>query len=227
MLVSHYHDSFVSLSTKVIAADDPSVPSNGHLACDLDEIDKISSKTKNILIYHWRPSPELLEKIVRTALTDVPTYDDVIKNQDVEHIPEIFTHEPTKRIMTELMPAIRKLRDISEAKRFKLTIGVTQEQMCPLFHVDHNYLRLLTTLVGPGTEWLANKDVKRKGLGKGNNSKIVKPESMIQQLLTFQVGFLKGDLFPNNLGNGLVHRSPAVPPGTMGRWFIRMDALIS
>ncbi|MFW7378931.1 MAG: DUF1826 domain-containing protein [Oligoflexus sp.] len=225
MHANYYQDSFTLQSVQRIQADDRRVPSNAYVTQNFAEIDRIQDRDKNILIYHWQPSLDLQSEIANLAMNEVPNFDEVLRDEEIDALPSRFTHLPTVRLLTELKPSIAKLRSICQAKRYRFTLGVVADQMCPLFHVDRIRLRLLMTVIGPGTEWLADRDVNRKGLGKGCNSKIVKAGSLVQQLLPMQIGFLKGELFPYNLGRGIVHRSPAVSPKTSGRWFVRIDAV--
>jgi hypothetical protein len=99
------------------------------------------------------------------------------------------------------------------------TLGRT----CPLFHVDRVSLRMLCTFRGPGTEWLADADVTRKGLGHGDNAKVMGPGAVIYSVPAFHLCVLKGDAYKGNTGRGIVHRSPSVPSNNGGRWYLRVD----
>ena len=88
------------------------------------------------------------------------------------------------------------------------------EAMCPRFHVDRVPCRLVSTYHGPATEWLYNDCVDRSKLGHGNQglpdekSGLISDNNCIQRLTAGDVALLKGELWPNNEGSGLVHRSP-------------------
>ena len=103
-----------------------------------------------------------------------------------------------------------------------MTLKAIDDQMCPLFHVDNLKLRIIVTLKGQGTQWLQDKDVNRKNLGKGGKKPIAKPDSHLQMITEGQVAILKGMKFPGS--KGLVHRSPAVDPSkNESRIFLRLD----
>ncbi|KUJ85036.1 hypothetical protein AVO43_03725 [Microbulbifer sp. ZGT114] len=93
------------------------------------------------------------------------------------------------------------------------------DTMCPKFHVDRVPCRLITTYVGPGTEWLANDCLDRSKLGAGSTglsdaeSGLYPTTQPVQSLAPGDVALLKGELWEGNEGAGLVHRSPAVPAG--------------
>ena len=93
------------------------------------------------------------------------------------------------------------------------------EAMCPRFHVDRVPCRLVSTYHGPATEWLYNDCVDRSKLGHGNQglpdekSGLISDNNCIQSLTPGDVALLKGELWPNNEGSGLVHRSPNASNG--------------
>lgn len=106
-----------------------------------------------------------------------------------------------------------------EVEKVGLRLTMLDKAMCPKFHVDRVPCRLVTTYQGTATEWLSHHEVDRTKLGKGGHgladheSGIYLKESDIQQLETFDVALLKGELWEGNEGAGIVHRSPAVAAG--------------
>ncbi|MFV3290663.1 DUF1826 domain-containing protein [Pseudomonas sp. NY11955] len=103
------------------------------------------------------------------------------------------------------------------AKRVGLRLQVLEDPMCPRFHVDNVPLRLLTTYVGPGSEWLREQDSRRAELRTAQP-----PVDKIQRLQAGEVAVLKGEKWQGNEGAGLVHRSP---PGQQGRVLLSLDWL--
>jgi len=83
-----------------------------------------------------------------------------------------------------------------DARRVGLRLRALEGAMCPRFHVDHVPARLICTYAGPGSEWLTAPDAVQ-----------------VEQLSTGDVAVLKGERWLGNEGQGLVHRSPAVPAG--------------
>ncbi|MGE7990282.1 DUF1826 domain-containing protein [Pseudomonas sp. NPDC089554] len=92
------------------------------------------------------------------------------------------------------------------ARRIGLRLRVLEGAMCPRFHVDHVPLRLLTTYVGAGSEWLEEGAIDRANLQHA-------PVDNIQRLKAGEVALLKGEKWLGNEGAGLVHRSPTTPAG--------------
>lgn len=103
------------------------------------------------------------------------------------------------------------------ARRVGLRLRVLAGPMCPRFHVDNVPLRLLTTYVGPGSEWLPEHESQRAKLLTD------KPAvDNIQRLQAGEVAVLKGEKWQGNEGAGLVHRSP---PVQQGRLLLSLDWL--
>ena len=107
-----------------------------------------------------------------------------------------------------------------DLKRGALRMTVLDRAMCPRFHVDRVPCRLVTTYQGIATEWLPHNIADRSKLGTGNMGKpdelsgLFDNLSDIQQLNSGDVGLMKGELWHNNEGAGLIHRSPQVPNNT-------------
>ncbi|MFJ4344956.1 DUF1826 domain-containing protein [Pseudomonas sp. NPDC089401] len=90
------------------------------------------------------------------------------------------------------------------ARRVGLRLRVLTGAMCPRFHVDKVPLRLLTTYVGAGSEWLEEGAIERVGLHLAPA-----PVDNIRTLQAGDVALLKGEKWLGNEGAGLIHRSPA------------------
>lgn len=103
------------------------------------------------------------------------------------------------------------------ARRVGLRLRVLAGPMCPRFHVDNVPLRLLTTYVGPGSEWLREQESPR---GELHTAQV--PVDNIQHLHAGEVAILKGEKWQGNEGAGLVHRSPS---GQQGRLLLSLDWL--
>ena len=109
-----------------------------------------------------------------------------------------------------------------------LRIDAINQPMCPRFHTDHLKCRLVTTYYGPATQWLPNNLVNRNKLGPGNNgladnvSGLYSNNSDIKQLDIGDIGLLKGEAWIDNIGLGLVHRSPHIN-GEYKRLYVTID----
>ncbi|MGB2106152.1 MAG: DUF1826 domain-containing protein [Porticoccaceae bacterium] len=106
-----------------------------------------------------------------------------------------------------------------EQKRAVIRLSALDRTMCPRFHVDWVPCRLITTYQGVATEWLPHNVADRSKLGTGNMGKpdelsgLFDSSSDIQQLNCGDIALLKGEIWENNMGAGLIHRSPQLSGG--------------
>jgi hypothetical protein len=201
------------------------IPTNAVIAFSPSELASLADSRKNIGIFFWTPSETLTAMIGRTPTSDIPMHRIEFLPEAIESLPSMFDDYLTRIIAQELTGSIQSLQHITNASRLLFSMGTTKNRMCPLFHVDRVHMRMIVTLRGPGTEWLADDDVNRSGLGKLDNSKVVRKLALLQQVDRFQVAFLKGKLFSGGRSRGVVHRSPAVETASDGRWFVKVDVL--
>jgi hypothetical protein len=129
-------------------------------------------------------------------------------------------------VIADMRSTVSLYMSVTGARRVGVRIAPVDTDMCRLFHVDHNLLRLLCTYVGEGTQWLANDNVRRENLGNpaGLNDKIVIDSKRIYQADTLDVLVLKGGRWPFIPRGGAVHRSPPLSPGEK-RLLLRVDYL--
>jgi hypothetical protein len=112
-----------------------------------------------------------------------------------------------------------------------LRLEVLNRAMCPRFHVDHTGIRLLCTYRGPGTEWLEDTAADRSKLGPvsagicDENSGIILNPAGIHRVEPYAITLLKGSRWQGNAGQGIVHRSPAVPADEAPRVVLALDTL--
>jgi hypothetical protein len=90
------------------------------------------------------------------------------------------------------------------------------DDQCRLFHVDEPALRILSTYVGPGTQWVDDGSVRRERLGTGGVSadafhrELLIPGAAVYQARAGWVCLQKGDAYPGARGRAIVHRSPPI-----------------
>ena len=119
-----------------------------------------------------------------------------------------------------------------ELNAIGLRIATLTQPMCPKFHVDRVPCRLITTYVGPGSQWLPHHCTDRSKLGAGSaglsdaESGLYPTKDAIQTLAAGDVALLKGESWDGNEGAGLVHRSPAVKSGQQ-RLLLTLDFAVA
>ena len=123
---------------------------------------------------------------------------------------------PLSENIAELVDMFCCLFDLEKAG---LRLMALDKAMCPRFHADKVFCRLVTTYQGSATEWLPHNNIDHSKLGHGSEGKsdelsgLFRTVNDIEQLELGDVALLKGDAWEGNEGAGLVHRSPALIDG--------------
>lgn len=109
---------------------------------------------------------------------------------------------------------IGRFAQLADARRLRVFFGAVRTDQCRKFHVDYVRYRLVTTYVGPGTEWVPDHAVRREALDHppdcpcDANKEIIRDVSAIRHAAPGDVIVMKGALHPNQ--RGAVHRSPPI-----------------
>ncbi len=104
----------------------------------------------------------------------------------------------------------------------RVKLHTVVDDMCRKFHVDHVGLRVLCTFVGPGTQWLTEKDVDRTLIGSAEAHPL-RPSGVVRHASTGDVLVMKGSAWVGNQGHGCVHRSPPLAGSGMTRLVAVVD----
>ncbi|MYE14383.1 MAG: DUF1826 domain-containing protein [Gammaproteobacteria bacterium] len=124
----------------------------------------------------------------------------------------------------EITLAGEMLGELVGCERVGIRVTTLRRPMCPRFHVDHVPCRMLVTIRGPGTEWIANGDVDGALLAaRDTDAPPVRPGGHIRRLPTRNWSLLKGGAWDHGFG-GVVHRSPH---GTDERLLLSFDPLFT
>lgn len=111
------------------------------------------------------------------------------------------------------------LAELTGCELVGVRLARLEAAMCPRFHTDTVTVRLVSTIMGNGTEYLAEEDVDRRWLGHAAQGKtdelsgLLRAGARIQRAETGDVVLLKGEAWRNNARRGAVHRSPQASPG--------------
>ena len=195
---------------------------------------KISEIYRNELkISIWKRNlNNLLIKSSEIVLDDNPNleYSEVLKPDEVKQ-----SLESVLGYNIEVSPFIEDVSYLSfmfcklfDQKKLWLRLDGIDHPMCPRFHTDKIKCRLVTTYVGPATQWLTHNLVDRTKLGFGNDGKpddqsgLFQSKQDIRQLDRGHVALLKGESWEGNEGAGVVHRSPH-SEGNYNRLYLTID----
>lgn len=114
----------------------------------------------------------------------------------------------------DFLTLTQRLFDLPGTREVTFKFGVVASDQCRKFHVDYLRYRLITTYVGPGTEWLPNAEVNRQVLrdppedADVANARIIACPTAVQCAVAGDVLLMKGARHAHGLG--LVHRSPPI-----------------
>lgn len=89
---------------------------------------------------------------------------------------------------------------------------------CKKWHADQVGLRLLCTYRGPGTQWLPVD-----GGAPAARALDGAPAGPFGEIPPGAIALLKGERYPDNQGNGCIHRSPPAGPGPRARLLLCVD----
>lgn len=183
-------------------------------------------------LFCWRRSPndaitDYLEKQVNSRLKSIQV---TVAKSDIS----AKLHEARKEwdpgylseadaFWDDVQMLVRDFMETAQAEMGAVHLKKVTDNQCTKFHVDGYSLRLFTTYLGRGTEWIPEKATNRKGLGKSNEL-IVSDASQLQRMSPFEVGILKGEL-TNRIHEvkGIVHRSPQIEDDDEKRIILRVD----
>ncbi len=107
----------------------------------------------------------------------------------------------------------------AEAAVVQVSMSHSRQPTCPRFHTDNVPMRFISTLHGPGTQWLREGDVERVA---DNAIKQKVDPQIIQQMPLGSVGFFHGDWGESASTGGIVHRSP---PNKEDRVVLKIDKI--
>ena len=120
---------------------------------------------------------------------------------------------------------IRTFARVADISRFRMVAGPVFNDSCRRFHIDHLRLRLITTYVGPGTEWVDESNADFTALDHPESCDCENPPSLVRdtekvhRAKAGDVLLMKGDLYSNDL-RGQVHRSPPIEGTSLTRYVV-------
>lgn len=115
--------------------------------------------------------------------------------------------------------------DVSDAPEFGVSVEKVTSDMCKYFHCDMNHLRLVYPLLGPGTLWVKEDNVRRQYLGKGQNDQAIIDQQNIFQVPLKTITLLKGQGHPTAHGKAIVHASPNFSEKKEKRVLLRIESM--
>jgi hypothetical protein len=201
-----------------------------HDAAALSSLDGIRQPHINIAIYQRMPSAGLKQSVDSLINSSFNGFESTvaIDTEVSAQLEKIFVEKSVHPIneltalIYDMQQLIYQFALICNAEHVRVHLKTVVNDACRKFHIDGYDLRLLCSYAGPGTEWIYNDNVNRN-LGLGTNEQIIKDWSYINQLKSYDVAILKGELPNQRTGKGVVHRSPEIEQQQKKRLVLRID----
>jgi hypothetical protein len=128
-----------------------------------------------------------------------------------------FASSPARTFLAQdLQSLVQRFRLLTGIGSVKISFGAVTGDQCRKFHADYQRLRLITTYLGPGTEWLPEQAVRRDALVEPPacpataNQLIVRDPRQVRRAHAGDVLLLRGHDGVTGAALGAVHRSPAI-----------------
>ncbi len=203
-------------------------PSSFLQANSLQELEWIHRKGINLIYWSRARHPQIKNYLAHSP--SLKGFQVTISEGNTNHLENELACLPGKSItpgrhelIFDILFLVRLFLSIQPKQSLRVNFERVQTDACRLFHSDFVDLRLLCTYDGPATQWIENTCVDRSGLGSGCNDRIVTDFSRIHELPLQSVAILKGDRYPGEEGNGVIHRSPPLDGSGMHRYLLRID----
>jgi hypothetical protein len=113
-------------------------------------------------------------------------------------------HPQKSAFLEDLLLLVDMTSCLFECDSVGLRLAKLDRAMCPKFHTDKISGRLICTYVGAATQWLDSEYPQ-----KSSKDLINSEQHRVMQASSGDVLLLKGEAWPENENNGIVHRSPA------------------
>ena len=139
-------------------------------------------------------------------------------------LPDFVSPELADLLWSELEEATEVLQKLLDCDRVGVRLATLRAPMCPRFHVDQVPVRMLFTIAGHGTEWIADPDADRDIMAdRQNQNPPLRAGGKVRALEAGSWSLLKGGAWDGEFA-GVVHRSPH----TEGqRLFMSLDPIFS
>lgn len=183
---------------------------------EVEASERLAQGEVNLVSWHRELPVGLDAQLVEWAKRFPAQFDEIVAmpNYDLSAATRGLA-EPARTWLTmDVAVLIARLAHLADARRLRVSLGAVRTDQGRKFHVGYVRYRLVTTYVGPGTEWVPDAAVRREALDHppdcpcDANKEIVKDASAIRHAVPGEVVVMKGALHPNH--RGAVHRSPPI-----------------
>lgn len=107
----------------------------------------------------------------------------------------------------DVQKLVTMFADLFDQTHVGMRLELVDRTLCPLFHMDKVMARMVTTYHGPATEWLTEDNINRQALKARQHEQVVRDPNRLQQAKSGEVLLFKGQEWPREDVQGIVHRS--------------------
>lgn len=204
-------------------------------ANNFEELYKIHDHQFNIAFMNVNQLvPEGLENYLASNFDKIPgMYKEIISKNNFEEsisqLDEIYyvldECEDKINLIQFIKTIVSNFADVTDSPDMGVSIEKVEGDLCKYFHCDMNHLRLVFPLLGPGTFWASEDNLRREFLGLGQNEKVIIKSDQIKQVPNGVISILKGQGHPSALGKAVVHASPPISQSCEKRILLRVESL--
>ena len=183
---------------------------------EVEASERLAQGEVNLVSWHRELPVGLDAQLVEWAKRFPAQFDEIVgmPNYDLSAATRGLAEPARTWLTVDVAVLIARLAHLADARRLRVSLGAVRTDQCRKFHVDYVRYRLVTTYVGPGTEWVPDEAVRREALDHppdcpcDANKEIVRDASAIRHAVPGEVIVMKGARHPNH--RGAVHRSPPI-----------------
>ena len=200
----------------MLSAQTPNLSTLRRASAEVEASERLARGEVNLVSWHRGLPSGLDAQLVEWAKRFPAQFDEILcmPKYDLSAATRGLA-EPARAWLTmDVAILIARLAHLADARRLRVSFGAVRTGQCRKFHVDYVRYRLVTTYVGPGTEWVPDEAVRREALDHpldcpcDANTEIVRESSAIRHAVPGEVIVMKGALHPDH--RGAVHRSPPI-----------------
>lgn len=200
----------------MLSAQTPELSTPGAASAQVAANERLARSEVNLVSWQRDLPPGLDAQLVEWARRFPAQFDEIVHtaSYDLSAATRGLAGPARAWLTMDIAILIARLAQLADASRLRVSFGAVRTDQCRKFHVDRVRYRLVTTYVGPGTEWVPDEAVRREVLDHppdcpcDANQEIVRESSAIRRARPGEVVVMKGALHPNR--RGAVHRSPPI-----------------
>ena len=177
-------------------------------------LDEIADEDVNLVVWQRRGPAGVKRALSAWARRSALSFDEVLCGHDCDVAPLVasMVSPLRERMAQDIERLLHAFARVTKSACVRTTFDVVRTDRCRKFHADFVRYRLITTYIGPGTEWLPEEAVDRAAMVGAfecpfeANRAIVRPDATVQCAAAGEVLLMKGAA--HRAARGAVHRSP-------------------